>query len=75
LSNTSFFICSINDGQLKLEDGPPSKAMLENNKCFLLDCGAEVLVWVGRVTQVDDRKAASMAAEVKERTQELNLRF
>lgn len=49
---------------MKLEDGLASKAMLENNKCFLLDCGAEVFVWVGRVTQVDDRKTASKAAEV-----------
>jgi Gelsolin repeat len=69
------FLCSTNDGQLKLEDDPPSKPMLENNKCFLLDCGAEVFVWVGRVTQVDDRKAASKAAEVKGRAEELKLRF
>ncbi|KAJ4791689.1 hypothetical protein LUZ62_042935 [Rhynchospora pubera] len=63
LERTPAKIYSINDGQLKLEDGPPSKSMLENNKCFLLDCGSEVYVWVGRVTQVDDRKAASKAAE------------
>lgn len=56
--------CSINDGQLKLEESIISKAMLENNKCYLLDCGAELFVWVGRVTQVEDRKAASKAAEV-----------
>jgi len=29
-----------------------------------LDCGAEVFVWVGRVTQVEERKAACQAAEV-----------
>ncbi|KAF3326165.1 villin-3-like protein [Carex littledalei] len=63
LERTPAKIYSINDGQLKLEDGLPSKALLENNKCFILDCGAEVFVWVGRVTQVDDRKAASKAAE------------
>ncbi|URD82050.1 Villin headpiece domain [Musa troglodytarum] len=56
-------IYSINGGQLKLEEDNPSKALLENNKCYLLDCGAEIFVWVGRVTQVDDRKAASKAAE------------
>ncbi|WOK99111.1 hypothetical protein Cni_G07823 [Canna indica] len=54
---------SINGGQLKLEENNPSKAVLENNKCYLLDCGAEVFIWVGRVTQVDERKAASKAAE------------
>nr|XP_018681618.1 PREDICTED: villin-3-like [Musa acuminata subsp. malaccensis] len=53
----------INDGQLKLEENNLSKAMLENNKCYLLDCGAEVIIWVGRVTQVEERKAASKAAE------------
>ncbi|THU54582.1 hypothetical protein C4D60_Mb10t26610 [Musa balbisiana] len=54
---------SIVDGQLKLEEGTLSKAMLENNKCYLLDCGAEIFIWVGRVTQVDERKAASKVAE------------
>ena len=41
------------------------KGILENNKCYLLDCGAEVFVWVGRVTQVDDRKVASQVVEVE----------
>uniref|UniRef100_A0A5B6ZF82 Putative villin-2 n=1 Tax=Davidia involucrata TaxID=16924 RepID=A0A5B6ZF82_DAVIN len=54
---------SIIDGQVKTVDGELSKSMLENNKCYLLDCGAEVFVWVGRVTQVEDRKATSQAAE------------
>ncbi|XP_052175214.1 villin-3-like isoform X2 [Diospyros lotus] len=54
---------SITDGQLNLVDGELSKSMLENNKCYLLDCGAEVFVWSGRLTQVDDRKAACQAAE------------
>ncbi|MBA0701144.1 hypothetical protein Goari_022637, partial [Gossypium aridum] len=43
--------------------GELSKGLLENNKCYLLDCGAEIFVWVGRVTQVEDRKAASQVAE------------
>ncbi|XP_042394034.1 villin-2-like [Zingiber officinale] len=54
---------SINVGQLKLEDNNPSRAILENNKCYVLDCGAEIFIWVGRVTQVDERKAISKAAE------------
>ncbi|XWS59111.1 hypothetical protein CRYUN_Cryun08bG0094200 [Craigia yunnanensis] len=54
---------SITDGEVKLVEGELSKGLLENNKCYLLDCGAEVFVWVGRVTQVDDRKAASQVAE------------
>lgn len=54
---------SISDGQLKLEESTLSKAMLENYKCYLLDCGAEVFVWVGRVTQIEERKVASKTAE------------
>uniref|UniRef100_A0A1D1Z314 Villin-2 n=1 Tax=Anthurium amnicola TaxID=1678845 RepID=A0A1D1Z314_9ARAE len=63
LENTAGRLYSITDGQLKLEDATLSKAMLENNKCYFLDCGAEVFIWVGRVTSVDDRKAACQAAE------------
>ncbi|KAF8398354.1 hypothetical protein HHK36_017281 [Tetracentron sinense] len=63
LETTPGKLYSLTDGQVKMEDGALSKAMLENNKCYLLDCGAEVFVWVGRVTQVEDRKAASQAAE------------
>ncbi|XP_022842295.1 villin-3-like [Olea europaea var. sylvestris] len=54
---------SIFDGQVKDVDCELSKSSLENNKCYLLDCGAEVFVWVGRVTQVEERKVAIQAAE------------
>ncbi|XP_077218177.1 villin-2-like [Tasmannia lanceolata] len=54
---------SITDGQVKIVEDALSKSMLENDKCYLLDCGAEVFVWVGRITQVEDRKVASQAAE------------
>lgn len=56
---------SIIDGQVKnCKEGALSKTMLENNKCYLLDCGAEVFVWAGRLTHVEERKAAGQAAEV-----------
>ncbi|KAK4580595.1 hypothetical protein RGQ29_024294 [Quercus rubra] len=54
---------SITDGQVKIVESELSKSLLENNKCYLLDCGAEVFVWIGRVTQVEERKAAVQAAE------------
>ncbi|KAI3786574.1 hypothetical protein L1987_40345 [Smallanthus sonchifolius] len=41
----------------------PKHCWRESNKCYLMDCGAEVFVWVGRATQVDDRRAATQAAE------------
>ena len=65
LCTVNCYICSIANGQLKLEDTALTKSILENTKCFLLDCGAELFVWVGRVTQVEERKAASAAVEVK----------
>lgn len=38
--------------------------MLETNKCYLLDCGSELYVWMGRDTSLEARKSASAAAEV-----------
>ncbi|XP_062002251.1 villin-3 isoform X2 [Rosa rugosa] len=61
--STPATLYSITDGEVKIVEGELSKSLLENNKCYLLDCGSEVFVWVGRVTQVEDRKAASQAAE------------
>ncbi|KAG8066137.1 hypothetical protein GUJ93_ZPchr0004g39355 [Zizania palustris] len=37
--------------------------LLETNKCYLLDCGAEIYVWMGRSTPLQVRKGASEAAE------------
>ncbi|CAH9127618.1 unnamed protein product [Cuscuta epithymum] len=53
----------IADGQLNPVDGELSKSILESTKCYLLDCGVEIFVWVGRVTQLDERKVATQAAE------------
>lgn len=55
---------SITGGQVKIIEGELSKSLLENNRCYLVDCGADIFVWVGRVTQVEERKAAIQAAEV-----------
>ncbi|XVF07216.1 hypothetical protein REPUB_Repub06bG0119400 [Reevesia pubescens] len=63
LETTPAKLYSITDGEVKPVEGELSKGLLENNKCYLLDCGAEVFVWVGRVTQVEERKAASQVAE------------
>lgn len=45
-------------------EGELSKSQLENNKCYLLDCGTELFIWVGRVMQLEERKAAIQVAEV-----------
>lgn len=42
---------------------PLTRELLNTNKCYLLDCGAEVFVWMGRSTSLEERKTASVAAE------------
>ncbi|XP_078436450.1 villin-2-like isoform X2 [Wolffia australiana] len=64
LERTTAKLYSFKGDQLSLEDAPLCKETLENNKCYLLDCGAEIFLWVGRVTSLEDRKVASQAAEV-----------
>ncbi|XP_024964610.1 villin-4-like isoform X2 [Cynara cardunculus var. scolymus] len=46
------------------------KELLDTSKCYLLDCGAEIYVWMGRGTSLDERKAASGAAEEYLRSQD-----
>ncbi|CAI0427863.1 unnamed protein product [Linum tenue] len=40
-----------------------TRELLDTNKCFVLDCGVEVFVWMGRNTNLDERKNASKTAE------------
>ncbi|KAJ9548328.1 hypothetical protein OSB04_020871 [Centaurea solstitialis] len=46
------------------------KELLDTGKCYLLDCGVEIYVWMGRSTSLDERKAASGAAEEYLRSQD-----
>ncbi|XP_010928695.1 villin-3 isoform X2 [Elaeis guineensis] len=39
------------------------RELLDTNKCYLLDCGAEIYMWMGRNTSLGERKSASAAAE------------
>lgn len=58
-------LLSIEKGQAKpFEADPLTRELLDTNKCYLLDCGLEVFVWMGRNTSLDERKTASGAAEV-----------
>lgn len=41
-----------------------TRDLLDTNKCYLLDCGTEIYVWMGRNTSLDERKTASSVAEV-----------
>ncbi|MCO5582788.1 hypothetical protein L7F22_036687 [Adiantum nelumboides] len=54
----------VEEGALNpINESPLSRGMLESNKCYILDCGAEVFVWMGRITSLEERKAASASAE------------
>ena len=53
------------DGLRELGSGTLKKLQLEGNKCYLVDAGAEVFVWFGRISPLDDRRAACVAAEVR----------
>ncbi|KAJ7556702.1 hypothetical protein O6H91_05G094900 [Diphasiastrum complanatum] len=52
------------EGQLKeVEASSLHRGLLKTDKCYLLDCGAELYVWTGRNTSLDQRKTATKAAE------------
>lgn len=40
-----------------------TRELLDTNKCYILDCGLEVFLWMGRNTSLDERKSASGAAD------------
>ncbi|KAJ3676277.1 hypothetical protein LUZ60_003689 [Juncus effusus] len=61
--NNRASIYSVKDDQLKLEENVNSKEKLEINKCYLLDCGTELFIWVGRQASVEERKTVNKLAE------------
>ncbi|RIA04853.1 hypothetical protein BRARA_K00851 [Brassica rapa] len=61
----------VEKGQANPVEGDSLKReMLDTSKCYILDCGLEVFVWMGRTTSLDDRKTASGAAEEMIRSSE-----
>ncbi|KAE8672078.1 Villin-4 [Hibiscus syriacus] len=57
-------LLSVEKGQAKpVETDSLTRELLDTNKCYVLDCGFEVFVWMGRNTSLDERKSASGAAE------------
>ncbi|PWZ36575.1 Villin-4 [Zea mays] len=54
----------INQGKLEqINFESLARELLEPNKCYLLDCGAEIYVWMGRSASLQERKGASKIAE------------
>jgi gelsolin len=62
----TLLIASVNKGQaVSVDCEVLTKALLDSTKCYLLDCGCEIYVWMGRETALEDRKRAGLAAEVR----------
>ncbi|KAI3446627.1 hypothetical protein Pfo_003292 [Paulownia fortunei] len=40
-----------------------TRELLDTHRCYILDCGMEVFVWMGRNTSLNQRKAASSAVD------------
>ncbi|KAK4431974.1 Villin-4 [Sesamum alatum] len=40
-----------------------TRQLLDTHKCYILDCGKEVFVWMGRSSSLNQRKAASSAVD------------
>ncbi|CAA2955976.1 villin-4-like [Olea europaea subsp. europaea] len=54
----------VEKGQMQpVEADSLTRKLLDTYKCYILDCGAEVFVWTGRNTSLDQRKIASEAAD------------
>lgn len=60
-----YFLYSIEKGIAEpVTNDSLTRELLDTNKCYILDCGLEVFVWMGRNTSLDERKSASGAADV-----------
>ncbi|CAI5980318.1 unnamed protein product [Closterium sp. NIES-65] len=53
------------DGLQEVGAGALKKLQLEGNKCYLVDMGPTVFVWFGRISSLDERRAACIAAETQ----------
>ncbi|ONK69614.1 uncharacterized protein A4U43_C05F24820 [Asparagus officinalis] len=56
-------MCVEKEKPVPVEADSLSRELLETNKCYLLDCGIEIFVWMGRNSSLEKRKNASAAAE------------
>ncbi|CAN1808989.1 VLN1 [Linum perenne] len=53
----------------RIESSSLNKQLLESNKCYMVDCGAEIFVWMGKTTLMTERKTSISAIEDFVRTQ------
>lgn len=62
--DTSTRLFRVEKGQAEpIEADSLTRELLDTNRCYILDCGTEVFLWMGRATSLDERKSASGAAD------------
>nr|XP_045086974.1 villin-3 isoform X1 [Aegilops tauschii subsp. strangulata] len=59
----SKLLCVNEDQTFPLDCEDLTRELLDSTKCYFLDCGSELYVWMGRETVLEDRKQAGLAAE------------
>ncbi|XP_021864178.2 villin-1 isoform X3 [Spinacia oleracea] len=57
------FLITIQGKLCETSSGTFSREMLDREKCYILDCDAEVYVWMGRCTSISERKTSITATE------------
>ncbi|XP_022135032.1 villin-4-like isoform X2 [Momordica charantia] len=62
-SHPTKLLCVVKGNTEPVEADSLTRELLETNKCYIIDCGTEVFIWMGRATSLDERKSASRAAE------------
>ncbi|CAA0837346.1 Villin-4 [Striga hermonthica] len=60
---TSKLFCIEKGEAVPFETESWTRDLLETNKCYILDSGLDVFVWMGRGTSVEERKAASRTVD------------
>lgn len=41
-----------------------NKELIDSDKCYMLDCGSEIFVWMGKSTTMTERRTSTSATEV-----------
>lgn len=61
-----FPVCRINKRNLApMEAHFLEREMLKSDRSYILDCGAEIFLWIGMTTLVSERKTSATALEVR----------
>jgi len=66
IANTKLYRVSDASGTLKTEEvgaQPLTQNLLDSNDCFILDCQAEIFVWVGKGSTKEEKKEAVPIAQ------------